>query len=315
MREILDKINEAVSVAVFPHVSEDPDALGSCFAFVEVLRKMGKKAVCYTEEPIEKRLKFIEGDYEVYDANGSYDYDLALCLDCGDLERLGNRKKLFDEIGSSVNIDHHRTNTLFADANYVDDKASATGEILFGLFNEWGVKFDSKIARFLYIAICSDTGCFKYSNVTPKTMRSAAELLEYDFDHSEVTRLLFDTYELKIMKLRSELMQGVNSYGGGKINVVTADESVYEKYGVTSNEISDIVDIPRCIEGTEIAVSIKRQNGEIRVSMRSNGNADVSEIAVKFGGGGHAKAAGCSVDAKTVEEAEKIIVEECEKAL
>lgn len=171
------------------------------------------------------------------------------------------------------------------------------------------------IARFLYIAICSDTGCFKYSNVSPKTMRCAASLLEFDFNHAEIARLLFDTYAFNVMKLKSELMQNVRSYADGKINVVTADSSLYEKYSVEAKEVPNIVDIPRCVAGTEIAVCIKRQNGDIRVSLRSNGDADVSSVAVALGGGGHAKAAGCSVEAETIEEAEKIIVEECLKAI
>lgn len=316
MLEVIEKIKAASSVAVFPHINEDPDALGSCFAFLEVLRQMGKEAVCYTNDRVEKHLDFIGGDYEVYDVNKQYaSHDLALCLDCGDIDRLGDRKKLFDQIGNSANIDHHYTNTNFADANYVDGDASATAEILFELFGKMGVTMNKIIARYLYIAICSDTGCFKYSNVSPKTMRCAASLLEFEFNHAEIARLLFDTYAFNVMKLKSELMQNVRSYADGKINVVTADSSLYEKYGVEAKEVPNIVDIPRCVAGTEIAVCIKRQNGDIRVSLRSNGNADVSVAAVALGGGGHAKAAGCSVEAETIEEAEKIIVEECLKAI
>lgn len=316
MREAIEKIKTASSVAVFPHMNEDPDALCSCFAFAEVLRQMGKNAVCYTNEPVEKHLDFIGGSYEVYDKDKSYSgYDLALCLDCGDIERLGDREKLFHEIGNSVSIDHHCTNTNFADVNFVDGDASATAEMLFDVFNEMRVALNNKIARFLYIAMCSDTGCFKYSNVSPKTMRTAAALLEFEFDHAEIARLLFDTYALNVMKLKSELMQNVHSYADGKINVVTVDSSIYEKYGVEAKEAPNIVDIPRCVAGTEIAVCIKRQNGGIRVSLRSNGDADVAAVAVAFGGGGHAKAAGCSVEAETLEEAEKIIVEECLKTV
>lgn len=315
MKKVIEKIEKANSVAVFPHTDEDPDALCSCFAFCEVLRAMGKTAVCYTGEPIEKHLEFIGGEYEIYDKTRTYDHDLAVCLDCGDMERLSERVKLFNEIGSSVNIDHHRTNTNFADINYVDGDASATGEILCALFKEMDVKLTDKTARYLYIAICSDTGCFKYSNVSPKTMRTAADLLEFDFDHAEIARLLFDTYALNVVKLKSELMQNIHSYAGGRINVVTADDSIFAKYGVEAKEAPNIVDIPRRVAGTEIAVCVKRLNGSIRVSMRSNGKADVSEVSTKFGGGGHTKAAGCSVEAETLDEAEKLIVEECIKAL
>lgn len=315
MERAIEKIKNAKSVVVLPHINEDPDALCSCFAFAGVLRKMGKEAVCCTSETIEKHLDFIGGEYEVYDTEKSYNHDLVLCLDCGDLERLGERRKLFDDAQITVNIDHHRTNTKFADINYVDGGASATAEILYSLFKQMNVKMDSETARFLYIAICSDTGCFKYSNVSPNTMRTAADLLEFEFDHAEIARLLFDSYALNVIKLKSELMQNIHSYADGKISVVTVDDSIYDKYCVEPKEASNIVDIPRLVAGTEIAVCIKRQNGVIRVSLRSNGGADVSSVSTKFGGGGHSKAAGCSVNARTLEEAEKLVVEECIKAM
>lgn len=314
MQRVTDKIKAAKSIAVFPHINEDPDALCSCFAFAEVLRNMGKEAVCYVNDNVEKHLGFIQGEYVVYDENGVYSHDLALCLDCGDLERLDRRRKLFDQIGNSVNIDHHITNTNFADENYIDGNASATGEILYDVFKYMGAELNDKIARYLYIAITSDTGGFKYSSVSPKTMRIAANLLEFDFDHAEVARLLFDTYSLNVIKLKSEIMQNIRSYGDGKISIVTVSDDIYSRYGVEVKEAPNIVDIPRCVEGTEIAVCIKHQNDSIRVSMRSNGSANVADVAVKFGGGGHAKAAGCSIEG-TLEEAEKRIVEECLKVL
>ena len=315
MQKAIEIIKNAKSIALFPHINEDPDAICSCFAFAEVLKIMGKNAVCYTNDTIEKHLAFIGGEYEVYDENKTYNHDLVMCLDCGAIDRLGNREKLFHEIGKSVNIDHHCTNTYFADVNYVDADASATGEILTKLFNEMGVKINAKIARYLYISIASDTGCFKYSNVTPKTMRAAADLLEYGFDHAEAARLLFDTYTLPVLKFRAEITQNIHSYANGKINVVRVDDALVQKYSLDIKESPNIVDIPRCVEGTEIAVCIKHQNGVIRASLRSNGEADVAKVTKKFCGGGHVKAAGCSIDADTLEEAEKMIVEECLKVL
>ncbi|MCI5604424.1 MAG: bifunctional oligoribonuclease/PAP phosphatase NrnA [Clostridia bacterium] len=315
MHRVIEKIKQSKSVAIFPHINEDPDALCSCFAFAEVLKKQGKEAVCYISEEIEKHLAFLGGEYVIYNGKSEYIHDLALCLDCGDFERLGERKKLFYEIGNSVNIDHHYTNTNFADVNYVDGAAAATGEILFEMFRKMGVEFNERIARYLYIAISSDTGCFKYSNVTPKTMRAAADLLEYKFDHAEISRLLFDTYSLNVLKLRAEVTRNIHSYADGKINVAAVKDALFSQYELDAKEATNIVDIPRCVAGTEIAVCLKNQNGTVRVSMRSNGNADVSKIAMKFGGGGHTKAAGCGIEAKTLEEAEKIVVEECLKVL
>lgn len=315
MRDIIDKMKNAHSAAIIPHVNEDADALGSCFAFAGVLKNMGIEATVYVSEDPEKRLDFIGGVYEVYDISKTYKHDLCVCLDCGDLKRIGDRKKLFDEIGNSINIDHHFTNTNFAQANYVDGKAAATGEILYMLFEEMGIELNSKIAEYLYIAICSDTGGFKYSNVSPRTMRIAANLIEYGFDHAEIARLLFDCESYAGAMMSAEVTLGLKSYEDGKINVVTISDELYNKYGLNAKDAPNMVDIPRRIAGTEVAVCIKHQNGEIRVNLRSNGSADVSKVAVKFGGGGHARAAGCSVRASSLEEAENLIVSALKEVL
>ncbi|MGN0107125.1 MAG: bifunctional oligoribonuclease/PAP phosphatase NrnA [Hominilimicola sp.] len=315
MQAVIDKIKKAKSVAVFPHVNEDPDALGSCFAFAKALRKMGKKATIYVSGRVEARLAFIGADYVMYHKGIAHDHDLCACLDCGDIERITERKALFEEIGNSVNIDHHLTNTRFADANYVDGKASATGEILFAMFGKMGVEIDDEIAKDLYTAICSDTGCFKYSNVTPKTMRTAADLLEYNFDHAELARLLFDCESLAATKLKAEVTEGIKSYADGKISLVSLDETLGEKYGISKEDIPNLVDIPRRIEGTEIAVCIKRVTEGFRINLRSNGKSDVAKVATEFGGGGHVKAAGATLHSDTAAEAEKAVVEACMKAL
>ena len=315
MKAVTQKIMNAKSVAVLTHIGEDPDALGSASAFCAVLRKLGKTAVCYVSEQPPSRHMFIGGDYAIYDKEKAYDHDLCVCLDCGDIGRIGSRVKLFNETGNTANIDHHRTNTLFADANYVEGGASATGEILFKLFKAMDIEIDNEIARFLYIAICSDTGCFKYSSVTPDTMRIAADLLEYDFDAAEIARLLFDTDSLNVTKFKAELMSKIESYADGKVTVVSVPDDMYERYGLTLTEAPNSVEIARKIANTEIAVGMKNRNGEADVSFRSNGRADVSAIAQSFGGGGHRAAAGCTVKGKTFEEAAPDIIEACVKAV
>ena len=315
MEAVTQKIKKAKSVAILTHIGEDPDALGSAFAFCAVLRKMDKTAVCYVSEQPPKRYMFIGGDWAIYDKEKTYDHDLCVCLDCGDIGRLGSRVNLFNEIGNTANIDHHQTNTMFADANYVEGGASATGEILFKLFKAMDIEIDDEIARFLYIAICSDTGCFKYSSVTPDTMRVAAELLGYNFDAAEIARLLFDTDTLNVTKFKAELMSKIESYADGRVTVVRVADDMYERYGLTITEAPNSVEIARKIENTEIAVGFKNRNGEADVSFRSNGRADVSAIAMQFGGGGHRAAAGCTVKGKTFDEAAPDIIAACEKAV
>lgn len=316
MEEVIKKINAAKNVAILTHINEDPDTLGSCFAFKKMMIKLGKKATVIVSAKIEERLSFMGNDYIQYsedmDLSG---FDLCACIDCGDKDRLGERKKVFDAIGNSINIDHHFTNTAYADANYIDGDAAAAAQILTEMFEKAGYEIDHEIAYDLYTAICSDTGCFKFSSVSPATMRMTANLLEYDFDHAEIARLLFDTETIGATLLKAEISQRIKSYAGGKVTLVTADERDGEKYGIVPEDIPNLVDIPRRIAGTEIAVCIKKTSKGYRVNLRSNGKADVAAVAGVFNGGGHVKAAGAVLQTDTMEEAVKAVIAECEKAV
>lgn len=314
MERIIEILRDVKSAAIIPHISADGDAVGSCKAMEEMLSSMGIKTVIYLEEPLEQRLKFLDGGMVLY--NGSaVEHDVCIVLDCGDEGRIGNRMPIVRAAEKVINIDHHRTNTYFGDENYVDTEASATGELLARLFRAMGEKLTDKAAEYLYAAICSDTGCFAYSNTSPETMRIAAELMEYNFDHAEIARLLFDCVSINTALMRAELTSCIHSYYGGKLRIVAADEEFAAKYGVEPNDIQGLVDIPRGIDGTEVAVSIKQADGKIKASLRSNGNTDVATIAQTLGGGGHTRAAGCTLDAADLDEAENIIVKAFERSL
>ena len=315
MKEIIEKINNAKSVAVLGHVNADPDAIGSCFAFAHMMRLLGKEAVVYLSEKTEDRLSFMGDNYVVYKGGNPPHHDLCVCIDCGDIERLGSRKEIFEMADNSVSIDHHRTNTYFAQANYVDGNAPASAEMLCKLFSEMNIKLDVEAAKQLYTALCSDTGCFKFSSVTPQTMREAADLLEYGFDHADIAQKLFDSDSQEEIRFKAEAILGLKRYFEGKLTMVIIDENMIERSGLSEDKLPNIVDIPRRIQGTEIAVSLKEQNGDVRVNLRSNGEADVSAIALKFGGGGHVKASGCTIRDMGLDEARELIIDACKEVL
>ncbi|MCH5212923.1 MAG: bifunctional oligoribonuclease/PAP phosphatase NrnA [Oscillospiraceae bacterium] len=314
MDKVIELINNAKKCAIIPHIKADGDAIGSCLAMRTMLRKMGKAAVIYIEEPIEKRLEFLNDDIAVIYDGEPVDCDTCIVLDCGDMGRVSKREPIFSSALHTVNIDHHRTNTFFAEANYVEADACATGEILFKLFRKMGHKLDAEISGYLYAAICSDSGCFAYSNVSPDTFRIAAELIEYDINHAEIARLLFDCEDINSERMKAELTGKINSYCDGRLRVVTVSENDTAKYGIKPEDIQDLVNLPRRIRGTEIAAALKQYDGKIRVSLRSNGDADVAAVAMVFGGGGHTKAAGCTMNVDSLKEAEKLIAEACKGA-
>ncbi len=310
MKELINLLKAAVNVAILGHINEDADSVGSALAMQRALSLMGKKADVYFSAPLEKRLDFMcaEGNYTVGSEN---EYDLCLCLDCGDIDRLGDRKVIFESAKNTASIDHHITNIGFADVNFVLPDAAATGEILFDVINGLGVEVDKKLAEYLFIAIASDTGSFKYSNVSPKTLRITAELLEKGIDNAYLSRMLFDTEDEKTMRLKGMLMTKVETLSDGRLSMICVDKLTLKSYEVDEKDLSDIVNIARTVAGAEIAVSIRETEDKVKLSFRSNGKYDVGEIAQKFGGGGHKMASGASGSELSLAEMKEKVIKIC----
>ena len=314
MKKLSEIIKKADRIAILGHISEDADSVGSSLAMKRVLDNMGKKADVIFSAPLERRLGFI-GAEGLLPADVKGEYDLCLCLDCGDIGRLGERKAVFDSAKATASIDHHITNTKFADINYVVADASATGEILFDVFEAIGAKLDKKTAEYLFIAIASDTGSFKYSNVSPKTMRITAELLEKGIDNAYISRMLFDTETEKAMHFKGELMSRVETYFDTKLSLIAVKNDDFTKFGVDEKDMGDIVNIARMVDGSEIAVSVRETAEKIKLSFRSNGKYDVGSLAMKFGGGGHTMASGASVSNMSFEETKDKVIKICGEIL
>ncbi len=313
MKKVAELIKKSDKAVILPHINADGDAIGSSMAMKEMLSALGIASEIYTDEPVEERLRFIANGIKVYEGEVC-DFDLCIVLDCGDKDRLGRRAELMAKAQRTVCLDHHRTNTGFGDEYVIMPEASATGEIMFDLCGELGVTMTREIAKYIYAAVLSDTGGFSYSNTTVKTFQIASELVKYDINHAEIARLMFGTVDMNSELIKAELTKEIKSYCDGKIRAVCATRELCEKFGVEVEEIEGLVDIPRRIRGTEIAVAIKEHEETVRVSLRSNEYADVSKIAVAFGGGGHMRAAGCSI-AKSVNEALSDVIKACEEVI
>ena len=312
MNNVIDLIKKANSVVILAHDSEDADAVGSSFAMRLALLGMGKDVKCIFSEIPEERIRFLGDDYVIFDEDSIPTPDLCLCLDCGDVKRIGKRKAIFEAAKTTACIDHHHTNEGFCDADYIDSKAPATGEILYNIFKEMGIEITRDIARQLYAAISSDTGSFKYSNVRPETFKIAAELIGMDIDHAEIARKLFDTESLSVVKFKGYLMNNLEQYFDGKLNIVVAPDSLITEYGIEEKDTGDIVNIPRSVSGCEIAVSIREAKEKNKISFRSNGKYDVSKLAELFGGGGHIMAAGAAFRTKSIAEVKEEVIKYCE---
>ena len=314
MDEIIKILKEAETVAICPHISEDADCIGSSLAMKCALSHMGKKADIYISAPLEARLDFLNADAIIYEGDAK-EYDVCLCLDCGDIKRLGARIELFEKAKITASVDHHMTNTHFAEYNYVEADASATGEILCRMIENMGVVIDAEIAGYLFTAIASDTGSFKYSNVSPATLRETAKLLEKGIDNAYISRMLFDTMDENYMRFEGHLMNCIKTYYGGKLAVLVVTNNDIKSYGIDPTATGDTVNIARKVAGSEIAVSIREMDDKIKMSFRSNEDADVSRIAAEFGGGGHMKASGASVELMELDKLLEKVVKACGEIL
>lgn len=294
MEQVVKLIKNAQSVAILGHISEDADSVGSSLAMKRTIEQMGKRAQVFFSASIEHRLSFIDCDGIVFDGTAE-EFDLCLCLDCGDLERLGTRVAIFNAAAHTASVDHHITNTLFAEANFVIPEAAATGEVLYDLITALGITPDKTTAEYLFIAIASDTGSFKYSNVSPKTLRICADLLEKGIDNAYLSRMLFDTEPEAAMHFRGYIMSRVTTHLDGRVAMIAVERDEFERFGINERDTGDIVNIARMVEGADLAVSVRETEEKIKLSFRSNGSFAVDALAQKFGGGGHRMASGASI--------------------
>ena len=293
-----------------PHVSPDGDALGSTLALKMALEKAGKKVTIMVDDDVPKAFGFLpQIDCFVKPDNGEVlEADLLVVLDASSLDRIGKVAQAV-KAKAVANIDHHISNTQFADYLYLNTEAAATAEILCNLVEKLGITPDKDLATCLYTGIYTDCGSFRYANTTPGTMRAAAKLLEYGARPNEISDALGTNTRANIEML-GKVLQTLAFYNDGKISTLEINSDLYDKDVNTDNFIS----FARYIEGVDVAVLFKAVEPAVtRVSMRSQ-DTDVAAIALSFGGGGHIRAAGCTVELP-LEQAKAKVLEAIGKAL
>ncbi len=293
-----------------PHVSPDGDALGSTLALKMALEKAGKKVMVMVDDDVPKAFGFLpQIDCFVKPADGEVvEADLLVVLDASSLDRIGKVAQAV-KAKAVANIDHHISNTQFADYLYLNTEAAATAEILCNLVEKLGITPDKDLATCLYTGIYTDCGSFRYANTTPGTMRAAAKLLEYGARPNEISDALGTNTRANIEML-GKVLQTLAFYNDGKISTLEINSDLYDKDVNTDNFIS----FARYIEGVDVAVLFKAVEPAVtRVSMRSQ-DIDVAAIALSFGGGGHVRAAGCTVELP-LEQAKAKVLEAIGKAL
>ncbi|MFT3985641.1 MAG: bifunctional oligoribonuclease/PAP phosphatase NrnA [Lachnospiraceae bacterium] len=294
--ELLKEVGGAKTIGIAGHVHPDGDCVGSCLGLYGYLKKACPSAqiTVFLEQPSEI-FSFLKGYEEINTAFSDKGVsDVFIALDSGDLERLGAAKEYFLAAKKSICIDHHVSNQRFGDVSVLDVQASSTCEILFWLFEKQYMDVD--IAKSLYTGIVHDTGVFRYTNMKKQSFAAVGELVEYGFDSSQIIDETFyqKTY-VQNQILGRALLESI-LFMHGKCIASVVDMKMMGFYQVSSKDLDGIINQLRVTKGVECAIFLyETRSLEYKVSMRSNGIVNVAEIASYFGGGGHVRAAGCTM--------------------
>ncbi len=309
LKEIAGKLKAAQTVLIFTHTNPDGDALGSAAALCRVLRKMGKTSWILMDEEVPDYISFMDTEFCTRDKECLKDHDISICVDCGEYSRFPALVDKFDEGKLRLCVDHHATGDGFGDHYYIDPYEAATCQLIYKLIKELetavaegsesaceGALIDRTVAESLYTGINTDTGSFQYSNTTARTHAIAAELMEHGIDHTAINVKLYQTVPMTKLKIQSAILQKAEFLFGGKVAVGYVTGEMLEEAGAVLDDAEGTIDMLRNIEGVEIAAFLKEKGDSVKVSMRAKSYANVAEIASAFGGGGHVKAAGCTLE-------------------
>lgn len=289
-------LENVTSVAVVGHVRPDGDCVGSCLGLYNYLKENFELNVDIYLEPFAEPLKFMTGSQAVQmEATEEKQYDLCFALDSGDENRIGAGKQYFETAKKKLCIDHHVTNKGYADENLICPEISSTSELLVSLMEK--DRISKATAECLYTGIVHDTGVFQYSNVSPNTLRVAADLLEKQIDASSIISNTFVEKTYKQNRVLGFALSNSVLFMNNKCIFSIIRESDMERFEVTPLDLEGIVAHLRDTSGVECAIFLYQTNAEqFKVSLRSKSIIDVGKIAAYYGGGGHARAAGCTLN-------------------
>ncbi|MFZ5352031.1 MAG: DHH family phosphoesterase [Bacillota bacterium] len=305
--QIAKKIEESNNIAILSHVMPDGDNIGSSLALYNALTDMNKKAAFILDGDVPYVYAFLRGSNLIRKPGIEDDFDLAVVLDCGDAERLGATISYIN--GKQVIImDHHISNKGFGDINLIDVNASATGELVYNLLKELRFHISKSVAECLYTAIVTDTGMFQYSNTTDITHQIAAELIKSGVSPSEMFQRIYQSQPKSKVLLVKKALESLEFYENDSISCISLTQEQIDETGATASDTENIINYGRDIDKVEVAILLKElEKGKVKVSFRSKNRVDVCAVAMTFGGGGHTRASGCTIN-DSIENAKQLAV-------
>lgn len=307
VKKCAELLSEHDNILILTHAHPDGDTLGCGFALCRALYKLGKICGVANADEIPKKYGYMFEDIAEIKFKPSY----VVAVDVATDNLLG---ELQGQYHIDLCIDHHSTNTEYADYLLLED-APAACQIMLEVIRELGVEIDSRLAGCLYTGLSTDTGCFKYASTTAATYRAAAELIELGADNGAINRAMFETKTKTYARLERLALDSMRFYENDRIAVITITQAMYNETGSNEQETEAIAPLTRQIEGVEIGITIKeKSDGTCKASLRTFETVNAAEIAKCFGGGGHAQAAACRLECG-VEEARDRLVEKSAQML
>lgn len=307
VKECADILRKKDNILILTHANPDGDTLGSGFALCRALMKIGKICAVINADDIPKKYNYLFDD--IVEIKFKPDYVVA--VDVATVKLLGG---LEEQYKIDMCIDHHSTNTEYANLLLLED-APAACQIMYEVVLALGVEVDKKIADCLYTGLTTDTGCFRYDSTTAQTYRVAADLIDAGADNGRINRIMFETKSKTYARLERLAIESMHFYEHERVAVITVTQEMFQLTGSNAQETEGLAPLTRQIEGVEIGITIQeRPDGTCKASIRTFESVNAAKLAACFGGGGHAQAAGCKFDCD-VKEARRLLVDKCREML
>lgn len=303
---ILEEIKKAKSIVLLTHENPDGDAVGSTLAMYSALKELGKENVDVVIPEYPRTYTFLPNVDKVLKQGNQEPYDVAIALDSATIKMLNGWSNYFETAKTKIVIDHHGTNTMYGDLNYVNPDSPACTQILITIFEYFGVEITNDIGKCILTGIITDTGGFQYQSTRPETFEFAAGLLKSGINVYEIYKKAMNTKTRANFELRRRAIDRMEFLENGKISFTYITKQDMEDVSATSDDFEGIVDEGRCIEGVEVSIFLRETEKGYKVSLRSNEYVNVSDVCLIYGGGGHVHAAGCNVTMSIEQAKEKL---------
>ncbi len=306
---IIEAIREAKTICIVGHVRPDGDCIGSQLGLMLALRAEGKKAVCWNEDSVPEKYRFLDPDRDYEKPKPGEEFDLVIATDCASFERLGKVGECVKQRKQLINIDHHESNTRYGDLNWISPREPSTGELIYRLLKTARWSITPRIADLLFTAVSTDTGSFQYATTRPGTFHVGAELVTRGADLAKICNEVYQSFPLSRARLLKLLYSKFKLTHNDRVAYFWLKKAALARTGADSNDTEGLIDHIRAIEPVVVACIFEELEPELtRISLRSKSDkVNVSEICGQFGGGGHSAAAGARIPGRPMSVQRRVI--------